>query len=72
MVQVFRLTKEEHKQAARSLQSNPAFHKIIEVLAEERDISIKGLMTARPESVGQLQGRSQLLVELLEALQYNY
>ena len=69
---MFRLPKEEQQRAARHLQSNPAFMKILETLSIEKEISSKSLMYAKPENVGQLQGRTQLLVEILEALQYNY
>jgi len=69
---MFRLSKQEDQMAAHSLQSNPAFHRIIEALSEELDTSISGLMSAEAKTVGQLQGRATLLKEILKSLQYNY
>lgn len=69
---MFRLPKEDQQKAAMSLQNNPAFSKIIKVLQSEYDISVKSLMTSNSGNFGVIQGRTQLLRELLDALTHNY
>ena len=69
---MYRLPKEQEQKAARSLQANPAFQKIMETFVEERDVSMKSLLAASTDKVGQLQGRTQAFIEIIDALQHNY
>lgn len=59
---------QEHTRAISSLRTNHNFIKIIELLELEQSLVITGLMTAPAERVGALQGKAQLLEELLKLI----
>lgn len=61
--------KEEHIKAISSLQGNPGFYKFMELLKEEQQFCITGLMTAKADNVAQLQGRTKLLTELITLIE---
>jgi len=66
---MLRLTQEQLKNLS-SLKQSPAFYKLKTLLIDEQSVSIKGLTTAKDVVIiHQLQGRLQLLDELLIALQ---
>jgi len=66
---MLRLTENEMKTLS-SLKQSSSFYKLTDLLKKEQAIGIKGLMKSLDASrIHQLQGRLQLLDELLIALQ---
>ncbi len=60
---------QEHIKAISSLKGNHNFAKIINLLVKEKEFVITGLMNAPADKVGALQGKAQLLDELLKLIQ---
>lgn len=58
----------EQKQAIRSVSSHTSYLRIIKMLEDELKICDGTLRNAVPERVQQLQGRAQLLSELIKLL----
>ena len=66
---MLRLTQEQLKSLT-SLKQSAGFYKFKTLLIDEQSICIKGLTTAKDViTIHQMQGRLQLLDELLTALQ---
>ncbi|RLD03466.1 MAG: hypothetical protein DRI65_12845 [Chloroflexota bacterium] len=66
---MLRLNEEQVKSLS-SLKQSPAFYKFIQLLEDELEVNIKGLITSKDVTLmHQMQGKSQLLSELIRALQ---
>ncbi len=66
---MMRLNQEQLK-SIHALQREPSFYKLTQLIEEEFEIAIKGLMTASTTKVQPLQGRAKLLEELLSIFKH--
>jgi len=66
---MLRLTEEQQK-ALTSIKNSAGFYKLIKLLEDELEFNIKGLITSKDvQLIHQMQGKSQLLSEIIKALQ---
>jgi len=63
------ILNEQQKQAARSLNRNPAFLIIMEALNEELQASIKDLLLASGEALKWQQGRASSLKRVIDVIE---
>ena len=63
--------KEELVKSIFSLQREPNFHRLTQLLEEEYETCITGLIAASKDKMQPLQGRAQVLSELIALFKHN-